>query len=35
MFLDRGVIRADDHIDVLSKHSDPEIKAFFASEEKF
>lgn len=34
MFLDRGVIRADDHIDVLSKHSDPEIKAFFASEEK-
>lgn len=35
MFLDRGVIRADDRIDVLSKHSDPEIKAFFASEEKF
>ena len=34
MFLDRGVIRADDRIDVLSKHADPEIKAFFASEEK-
>jgi polar amino acid transport system ATP-binding protein len=35
MFLDRGVIRADDRIDVLSKHTDPEIKAFFASEEKY
>ena len=35
MFLDRGVIRADDRIDVLSKHADPEIKAFFASEEKY
>ena len=34
MFLDRGVIRADDRIDVLSQHSDPEIKAFFGSEEK-
>jgi polar amino acid transport system ATP-binding protein len=34
MFLDRGVIRADDRIEVLSKHTDPEIKAFFASEEK-
>jgi polar amino acid transport system ATP-binding protein len=34
MFLDRGVIRADDRIDVLSQHADPEIKAFFGSEEK-
>jgi polar amino acid transport system ATP-binding protein len=34
MFLDRGVIRADDRIDILSKHSDPEIKAFFGNEEK-
>ena len=34
MFLDRGVIRADDRIDVLSKHSDPDIKAFFGAEEK-
>ena len=34
MFLDRGVIRADDRIDVLSKHADPEIKAFFGSEVK-
>jgi polar amino acid transport system ATP-binding protein len=34
MFLDRGVIRADDRIDVLSNHSDPEINAFFASEGK-
>ena len=33
MFLDRGVIRADDRIDVLSQHSDPEIKAFFGVEE--
>ena len=35
MFLDRGVIRADDRIDVLSKDSDPEIQAFFGGEEKF
>jgi polar amino acid transport system ATP-binding protein len=34
MFLDRGIIRANDRIDVLSKHSDPDIKAFFAPEEK-
>ena len=34
MFLDRGVIRADDRIDVLSQHSDPDIKAFFGAEEK-
>ena len=34
MFLDRGVIRADDRIDILSKHDDPEIKAFFGNEEK-
>jgi polar amino acid transport system ATP-binding protein len=34
MFLDRGVIRADDRIEVLSKHSDPDIKAFFGAEEK-
>jgi polar amino acid transport system ATP-binding protein len=33
MFLDRGVIRADDRIDILSQHSDPEIKAFFGAEE--
>ena len=33
MFLDHGVIRADDRIDVLSQHSDPEIKAFFGAEE--
>ena len=33
MFLDRGVIRADDRIDVLSKHDDPVIQSFFASEE--
>jgi polar amino acid transport system ATP-binding protein len=29
MFLDKGVIRADDRIDVLSQHSDPVIKTFF------
>lgn len=34
MFLDRGVIRADDRIDMLAKHSDPEIQAFFGNEEK-
>lgn len=34
MFLDRGVIRADDRIDVLSQHTDPDIKAFFGAEEK-
>jgi polar amino acid transport system ATP-binding protein len=34
MFLDRGVIRADDRIDVLSQHSDPDIKAFFGLEER-
>ena len=34
MFLDRGVIRADDRIDTLSKHTDPEIKAFFGAEEQ-
>jgi polar amino acid transport system ATP-binding protein len=34
MFLDRGVIRADDRIDVLSQHADPDIKAFFGAEEK-
>ena len=34
MFLDRGVIRADDRIDALSKHADPEINAFFGAEEK-
>jgi polar amino acid transport system ATP-binding protein len=34
MFLDRGVIRADDHIDVLSKHADQDIQAFFGSKEK-
>jgi hypothetical protein len=28
------VIRADDRIDILSKHADPEIKAFFGNEEK-
>jgi len=35
MFLDRGVIRADDRIEALSKHFDPEIQAFFGAEEKF
>lgn len=35
MFLDRGVIRADDCIDVLSQHSDPIIQAFFQNEKKF
>ena len=29
MFLDKGVIRADDHIDTLSQHSDPVIQKFF------
>jgi len=33
MFLDRGVIRADDRIDVLSKHSEPEIRTFFGDKE--
>jgi len=32
MFLDRGVIRADDRIDTLSHHSDSDIKAFFGTE---
>ena len=31
MFLDRGVIRADDRIDELSKHSEPDIQAFFGN----
>ncbi len=31
MFLDRGVIRADDRIDDLSKHSEPDIQAFFGN----
>ncbi|WP_162786202.1 hypothetical protein [Polynucleobacter necessarius] len=34
MFLDRGVIRANDRIAMLAKHPDPEIQAFFGSEEK-
>ena len=34
MFLDRGVIRADDRIEVLSQHSDPEIQSFFGNKEK-
>lgn len=34
MFLDRGIIRTDDRIDTLSKHSDPVINAFFSSEER-
>ena len=34
MFLDRGVIRADDRIEVLSQHPDPEIKAFFGAEDQ-
>ena len=29
MFLDKGVIRADDRIDTLSKHSEPVIQKFF------
>lgn len=34
MFLDRGVIRADDRIAVLSQHPDPEIQSFFGNKEK-
>lgn len=34
MFLDRGVIRADESIEILSQHPDPEIHAFFRPEEK-
>jgi len=34
MFLDRGVIRADDSIEVLSQHPDPDIRSFFGAEEK-
>ena len=34
MFLDRGVIRADDTIEALSQHPDPEIRSFFGAEEK-
>lgn len=34
MFLDRGVIRADDRIEVLSQHPDPEIQSFFGNKEK-
>ena len=32
MFLDKGVIRADDRIDVLSRHEDPVIQTFFGGE---
>ncbi|CAM3827247.1 amino acid ABC transporter ATP-binding protein [Polynucleobacter antarcticus] len=35
MFLDQGVIRADDRIEVLSQHSDPQIQAFFQKEQVF
>ena len=35
MFLDQGVIRADDRIEVLSQHSDPQIQAFFKKEKAF
>ena len=34
MFLDRGVIRADDRIEALSQHPDPEIQSFFGNKEK-
>lgn len=34
MFLDRGVIRADELIENLSKHADPDIQAFFGEKEK-
>jgi polar amino acid transport system ATP-binding protein len=34
MFLDQGVISANDRIDNLSKHSDPEIRAFFGAEDQ-
>jgi len=34
VFLDKGVIRADERIDVLaSNHSDPELQAFFGKRE--
>ena len=32
MFLDKGVIRADDRIDALSRHEDPVIQTFFGGE---
>lgn len=34
MFLDRGVIRADDRIEVLSRHPDPVIQGFFGNKDK-
>lgn len=34
MFLDRGMIRADDRIDVLSRDSDPVIQSFFGNKDR-
>lgn len=34
MFLDKGVIRANDSIDNLSQHSDPVMRAFFGAEDQ-
>jgi polar amino acid transport system ATP-binding protein len=34
MFLDKGMIRADDGIDALSQHSDPVIQAFFGGKDR-
>jgi polar amino acid transport system ATP-binding protein len=34
LFLDKGVIRADERIDVLANdHTDPELRAFFGKRE--
>jgi polar amino acid transport system ATP-binding protein len=33
MFLDRGVIRADELIDQLSNHADADIQAFFGGKD--
>lgn len=35
MFLDKGIIRANDHINQLSKDTDPDIRAFFGTEDQF
>jgi len=34
MFLDKGIIRANDRIDHLSKDANPEIRAFFSAEDQ-
>ena len=33
LFLDKGMIRADDHIEVLSRDADPVLQAFFREQE--